>query len=114
MNRPTLALVLTCLAPCASAAPQAGPVSAELVADVAQVGPDRSFNLGILLTIEPGWHLYWKNPGDAGQPISAKLSASPGVSIAPFRWPVPEKFVPRRKVSLTFGAWAWATRLNAR
>src|ERR1043165_6654702 len=33
------------------------------------VQPGKAFTLGIRLKIEPGWHTYWKNPGDAGLPM---------------------------------------------
>ena len=30
--------------------------------------PDGSVRAGVIFTLDPGWHLYWKNPGDAGLP----------------------------------------------
>lgn len=35
-------------------------------ADVAQIVPGQKFHLAFVFDIEPQWHIYWKNPGDAG------------------------------------------------
>jgi len=31
---------------------------------------------GTLLQTEPGWHVYWKNPGDAGEPPRISVDAA--------------------------------------
>jgi len=41
----------------------------------------------------PGWHGYWVNPGDAGQPTSASWSLPEGVSAGPLRYPVPDRLL---------------------
>ena len=50
----------------AAAPPGKGLVTATLLADVDSVKAGKTFNLGVLLKIKPGWHVYWKNPGDSG------------------------------------------------
>ena len=50
--------------------------------------------LAIASTPEPGWHGYWKNPGDAGLPAILKWTLPKGVSVsAEPRWPVPTKLL---------------------
>jgi len=41
----------------------------------------------------PGWHGYWVNPGDAGQPTSASWSLPEGASAGPLRYPVPDRLL---------------------
>lgn len=44
--------------------------------------------LGLEFTLAPGWHVYWKNAGDAGYP--PKLELEPGGEL---RYPAPHRFV---------------------
>ena len=73
----------------ASAASRSDLVKAELVADTASIKPGAPFTLGILLHIEPGWHIYWTNPGDSGLATSVKLKLPPGLKAGPVQYPVP-------------------------
>lgn len=66
-------------------------VKAELVNG--GIGADGSILLGIKFTIEPGWYLYWKNPGDAGLPIAVQWELPAGYSIGELLHPVPVKMV---------------------
>ena len=45
-----------------------GHAKASLVADTTQ--SDEFFYVGLKLDMDPGWHTYWKNPGDSGGPFS--------------------------------------------
>jgi thiol:disulfide interchange protein/DsbC/DsbD-like thiol-disulfide interchange protein len=49
---------------------------------------------GVDLKMEPGWHTYWKNPGDAGMATQIKWQLPPGISAGKIEWPLPEKFPP--------------------
>jgi thiol:disulfide interchange protein DsbD len=68
-------------------------VRAELVADVAGVAPARPFKLGVLFRMEPGWHIYWKDPGDAGLATSIRFGVPEGFRAGELRWPVPKSWV---------------------
>lgn len=48
--------------------------------------------LGLHFTLSPGWHVYWKNSGDAGLPPSLDFSATPELQAAELRWPAPERY----------------------
>ncbi len=55
-----------------------------------------SVTIGIEETIAPGWHVYWKNPGDSGTPtrIAWRLSDGEGeqnVKAGDIAWPVPHR-----------------------
>ncbi|MDX2127964.1 MAG: protein-disulfide reductase DsbD family protein [Chloroherpetonaceae bacterium] len=49
--------------------------------------------IAIHFKIEDGWHLYWKNPGDAGIPIEADWKLPEGFQVSHFEFPSPHKFV---------------------
>lgn len=67
-------------------------VSAELLTDHTTVTPGRPFKAGILLRIEPGYHIYWKYPGDSGLPTRVTWMLPPGFTASDLSWPVPEHF----------------------
>jgi DsbC/DsbD-like thiol-disulfide interchange protein len=55
--------------------------------------PGKGFTLGIRMQLEPGWHTYWKNPGDAGFPINAELTGANGFTAGELQFPTPHKTV---------------------
>jgi len=69
------------------------PVEAKLLADVSGVEPGATFTVGVLLTMEKGWHVYWRNPGDAGLATEVQWKLPKGFTAGPLRWPVPVAFV---------------------
>lgn len=48
-------------------------------------------SLGLRLTVKPGWHTYWRNPGDSGEPPTLRLSTPDGAAAAIVGWPMPER-----------------------
>jgi DsbC/DsbD-like thiol-disulfide interchange protein len=76
----------------ASAPAEPSHVHAELLADVASISSNHPFMLGVRLTIDPGWHVYWKNPGDAGMATHVKFTAPAGYTIGDLQFPTPVRF----------------------
>src|SRR3972149_1717831 len=72
--------------------PLPSPVKVELLTDVVNVKPGGAFILGVLFRIKPGWHIYWKNPGDSGLPTSVMFALPDAFSVGQLRWPVPARF----------------------
>lgn len=66
-------------------------VKATLVADTDAVAPGASFTLGVRFTIKPHWHIYWKNPGEAGDATRVKLSGPAGLAFGAVQFPLPTK-----------------------
>ena len=66
-------------------------VTATLVSDTDAVAPGRPFRLALRLRMAPGWHTYWQNPGDGGQPPELTLELPPGAVAAPIEWPAPQR-----------------------
>jgi len=67
-------------------------VRARLVADVAELRAGESFHLGVLLEPEPGWHVYWRNPGEAGLATEIDYEVPRGFEVNELLWPVPISF----------------------
>ncbi|MBV8484423.1 MAG: thioredoxin family protein [Verrucomicrobia bacterium] len=66
-------------------------VKAQLVADTQHIEPGRKFRLGVLYTIVPKWHIYWKYAGDAGIPTQIEWQLPPGFQAGPLQWPLPTR-----------------------
>ena len=66
-------------------------VKAELLADTNAVVPNKPFTVGLLLRMAPGWHTYWKFPGDAGLPTEIKWKLPQGWKVGEIQWPIPLK-----------------------
>lgn len=68
-------------------------VTAHARAQLVALGPAEGggVSLGLRLAIKPGWHTYWRNPGDAGEPPTVKLSTPDGATLALVGWPAPRR-----------------------
>lgn len=69
------------------------PVSIRFVREVNKINPDSTFLVGVLFSIQPGWHVYYKNPGESGLATNIAITANEQVAIGDMQWPVPEKFI---------------------
>lgn len=47
---------------------------------------------GVELKLDPGWHTYWRDPGDSGVPPTFDFSGSDNVKSATVLWPAPQRF----------------------
>jgi len=65
--------------------------SVDLVADVTSVQPGRPFWVGLHFRLESGWHIYWINPGDSGEPPRVKWDLPTGFAAGPLQWPAPRR-----------------------
>ncbi len=48
---------------------------------------------GLAFRFAPGWHGYWRTPGDAGLPPAVDWSGTPGLDMADVAWPAPTRLV---------------------
>ena len=62
-----------------------------LIKDHSDFVPGTSINIGLKVSMDKGWHTYWRNPGDSGGPIEIDWNLPKGFSISDIRWPLPEK-----------------------
>ena len=75
---------------------------AELLVDAATVAPGDRVRIGVLFELQPGWHIYWQNPGDSGAAPILTWRAE-GAEIGPTQWPAPEVFREADGLLTTFG-----------
>ncbi len=85
-------LILAVVAPHSGAAPvRTGHAEAELVSEAVSVAPGDSFRVALRLKPDPGWHVYWKNPGDAGLPPKLDWTLPSGWRADSLRFPYPTR-----------------------
>ena len=66
---------------------------AELLSSVEATGDVDVIQLGLQVSLQPGWKIYWRSPGDAGLPTRLLLSEdSPSEQILTMDYPIPERF----------------------
>lgn len=53
---------------------------------------DGEIRLGLHFTLAKGWHVYWKNSGDAGFPPVVVFEKATGLGEPELLWPAPERF----------------------
>jgi thiol:disulfide interchange protein len=81
----------------AAAAAQAAPtataeqLSVRLAVPPAQIYPGQQFKAGLYFKLEPGWHVYWLNAGDSGQPPAIKWQLPAGISAGALQFPAPRR-----------------------
>src|ERR1022692_1247607 len=46
---------------------------------------------GLYFKLEPGWHVYWKNAGDAGEPPHIKWTLPEGITAGALQFPAPRR-----------------------
>ncbi|MBW2417354.1 MAG: thioredoxin family protein [Deltaproteobacteria bacterium] len=63
---------------------------------------EEGLRVGVLFDLDPGWHLYWRNPGETGLPTSLKLTVD-GSELGPVQWPAPTAFSESEGLFTTYG-----------
>jgi hypothetical protein len=70
--------------------------------------PDGRAALLVNFTVQPGWHMYWTNPGDSGGPPVAKATLPDGWKLGTPIWPRPTVLKHDDEVLFVHeGAWSW-------
>ncbi|WP_420431158.1 protein-disulfide reductase DsbD family protein [Hyphobacterium sp.] len=67
-------------------------VDTRLVSDHVTVERGQTFYVGLHMQIEPGWHTYWRNPGDSGEPTQIDWTLPDGVEAGEILWPAPTAY----------------------
>jgi thiol:disulfide interchange protein DsbD len=66
-------------------------VTVTLLVPSNQLYPGESFTAGLEFQMQPGWHIYWTNPGDSGEPPTVDWKLPPGVAAGSMRFPPPQR-----------------------
>ncbi len=87
-----ITLVLSVALYCAGAfSAKAAHTRAQLLLAQEAARPGDTVLAGVRLQMDPGWHTYWKNPGDSGMATSIEWQLPVGVTAAETMWPLPVK-----------------------
>jgi thiol:disulfide interchange protein DsbD len=88
-----LLAALMALMPGAHAQPvDGGRAMVELIAERDRVEPGETLYAAIKMELDDGWHVYWRNAGDAGLPPEVRVLDGSDVTeaaLGPFVWPIP-------------------------
>ena len=85
------------MVPAANAAdPVAGPVQAqhltvELLPLHDSIQPGGNALVGLHFTLDKGWHVYWINAGDSGEPPTIKWTLPAGITAGAMQFPAPRR-----------------------
>ena len=82
--------------------PGAGAVAASSSADVAHLHVQlvvpypvlvvgNPTPIGLYFKLEPGWHVYWKNAGDSGEPPRVRWTLPEGITAGPIQFAAPQR-----------------------
>jgi DsbC/DsbD-like thiol-disulfide interchange protein len=89
---------LTCAAAlllCAASAQAEGTAiphgTLELIARNQWIAAGQSLDLGLHFQLEKGWHIYWVNPGDSGEPPRVEWQLPAGLTAGSMEWPTPRR-----------------------
>src|SRR6185369_3120774 len=96
-----------------SATPEGPRVQGELVSEVGAITPGQTFWVALYQRITPGWHTYWVNPGDSGEPpriawaFPEKIPVGPAMTfgyshevVLPIPITSPQGLIPGTRVTL--------------
>ena len=72
-----------------------------MLAESYSMNPGDELLVGFKFTLNPGWHTYWENPGDAGEGASIKWNLPNDIVASKILWPGPER-IPVEPL-MTFG-----------
>ncbi len=75
----------------AGAVVRAPHLSLEMVLPAGQLARGASTPAGLHFVLEPDWHVYWVNAGDAGDPPTVRWTLPAGITADPFLYPVPQR-----------------------
>jgi DsbC/DsbD-like thiol-disulfide interchange protein/cytochrome c biogenesis protein CcdA len=90
----TLFLVpLLLLGGAAAAQPAGRHMDVRLVAETASASPGSTVTLAFVMHPQPGWHGYWRNPGDAGAEPRVAWRLPEGWSADPLQYPAPGRLL---------------------
>ncbi|HEY4940271.1 MAG TPA: protein-disulfide reductase DsbD domain-containing protein [Rhizomicrobium sp.] len=82
-------LLLAAATPAMAQMDDAPKVHARLIAEHDAVAPGGTVTIAFEQVIRPGWHTYWSNPGDVGQPTTLAWTLPAGWKAGALQWPYP-------------------------
>lgn len=65
---------------------------ATLITESSSVQPGQPIWVALRQQIVPGWHTYWRNPGEGGQATTLRWELPPGWKAGAPVWPAPTRY----------------------
>src|SRR5882757_3376156 len=66
-------------------------ITAEMVSLAPSIAPGGTQQVGLVITLEEKWHVYWMNAGDAGEPPKITWTLPAGITAGPLQFPIPTR-----------------------
>lgn len=63
----------------------------QLVVPSSTLAQGQAAKAGLYFKLEQGWHVYWENAGDSGEPPHLKWTLPAGVTATPLEFPAPQR-----------------------
>jgi thiol:disulfide interchange protein len=63
----------------------------QLVLPQSTLYPGGPNSAGLYFKLEPGWHVYWQNAGDSGEPPRINWTLAQGITASPLEFPAPKR-----------------------
>ena len=79
------------MAPSWSRPVAAEPLTVRLVCATDSVQPGKPLRVGLYFQLARDWHIYWRNPGDSGEPPRVRWRLPAGFRAGALQWPAPER-----------------------
>jgi DsbC/DsbD-like thiol-disulfide interchange protein len=64
----------------------------ELIAEKQWLPAGSAVDLGLYFQLDKGWHIYWIDPGDSGEPPRVEWQLPSGLTAGAIEWPAPQRF----------------------
>jgi thiol:disulfide interchange protein DsbD len=64
----------------------------ELIAEKQWIAAGHTIDVALRFQLEKGWHIYWVNPGDSGEPPRVDWRLPSGLNAGAIEWPAPLRF----------------------
>lgn len=65
--------------------------SVTIIPERTALSPGEELSILTSISLDPHWHVYWKNPGDSGLPVKITWDMPDGFEIGEIEWPAPDK-----------------------
>src|SRR3974390_2570786 len=90
-----LRILVTALLCLGHSSAQAAHTHAHLLLNADRAPAGDTVLAGVHLQMEPGWHTYWRNPGNSGLGMATTIEwrLPKGITAGVIQWPVPRKLV---------------------
>ena len=75
-----------------------------LIAGAAPADKTAPMRAGIEIRLKPGWHTYWRYPGDAGVPPRFDFTGSQNVKSVTVLWPAPQRIPEQGLIVIGYGS----------